>query len=65
VSGLAEELRDLRTDIDGPFDLVVEVEPGAETEPWEAAGASWILTGPLDTPPRLSEVRAAIEAGPA
>jgi alkanesulfonate monooxygenase SsuD/methylene tetrahydromethanopterin reductase-like flavin-dependent oxidoreductase (luciferase family) len=63
LSVLAAELRDLRADSDRPFDLVVEVEPGGETEPWEAAGATWILTN-IDSPPRLSEVRAAIEAGP-
>jgi alkanesulfonate monooxygenase SsuD/methylene tetrahydromethanopterin reductase-like flavin-dependent oxidoreductase (luciferase family) len=63
LSVLAAELRDLRADQEGPFDLVVEVEPGGETEPWEAAGATWILTS-LDSPPRLGEVRAAIEAGP-
>jgi alkanesulfonate monooxygenase SsuD/methylene tetrahydromethanopterin reductase-like flavin-dependent oxidoreductase (luciferase family) len=63
LSVLAAELRDLRTDRDGPFDLVVEVQPGDETEPWEAAGATWILTS-IDSPPELKEVRAAIEAGP-
>jgi alkanesulfonate monooxygenase SsuD/methylene tetrahydromethanopterin reductase-like flavin-dependent oxidoreductase (luciferase family) len=65
LSVLDAELRDLRAGRDGPFDLVVEVEPGWKTEPWEAAGATWILTGSLDTPPRLSQVRAAIETGPA
>jgi alkanesulfonate monooxygenase SsuD/methylene tetrahydromethanopterin reductase-like flavin-dependent oxidoreductase (luciferase family) len=63
LSLLAAELRDLRADRDRPFDLVIEVEPGGETEPWEAAGATWILTR-IDSRPRLSEVRAAIEAGP-
>jgi alkanesulfonate monooxygenase SsuD/methylene tetrahydromethanopterin reductase-like flavin-dependent oxidoreductase (luciferase family) len=63
LSVLVAELRDLRADSDHPFDLVVEVEPGGETEPWEAAGATWILTS-IDSPPRLSEVRTAIEAGP-
>jgi alkanesulfonate monooxygenase SsuD/methylene tetrahydromethanopterin reductase-like flavin-dependent oxidoreductase (luciferase family) len=59
---LAAELRDLRGE--DPFDLVVEIEPGWEVAPWEAAGATWVLTGSIDTPPRLEEVRAAIEAGP-
>jgi alkanesulfonate monooxygenase SsuD/methylene tetrahydromethanopterin reductase-like flavin-dependent oxidoreductase (luciferase family) len=62
LSVLAAELRELRADREGPFDLVVEVEPGDETEPWEAAGATWILTS-LDSPPSLKEVQAAIEAG--
>ena len=60
---LAEEVRELRTDQDDPFDLVVEVEPGAETGPWEAAGATWVLTS-IESPPRIEEVRAAIDAGP-
>jgi alkanesulfonate monooxygenase SsuD/methylene tetrahydromethanopterin reductase-like flavin-dependent oxidoreductase (luciferase family) len=64
LSVLAAELRDLRADPDSPFDLVVEVEPGEETEPWEAAGATWVLTGSSTTPPKLAEVQAAIEAGP-
>jgi alkanesulfonate monooxygenase SsuD/methylene tetrahydromethanopterin reductase-like flavin-dependent oxidoreductase (luciferase family) len=59
----AAELRDLRKDQDGPFDLVVQSEPGAGTEPWEAAGATWVLTR-IDSPPSLREVRAAIDAGP-
>ena len=60
---LAAELRELRGHRDDPFDLVVEIEPGAEAQPWEAAGATWVLTS-IDSPPRLEEVRAAIDAGP-
>jgi alkanesulfonate monooxygenase SsuD/methylene tetrahydromethanopterin reductase-like flavin-dependent oxidoreductase (luciferase family) len=63
VAVLAAELRELRRDRESPFDLVVEIRPGEETGPWEAAGATWILTS-IDSPPKLSEVRAAIEAGP-
>jgi alkanesulfonate monooxygenase SsuD/methylene tetrahydromethanopterin reductase-like flavin-dependent oxidoreductase (luciferase family) len=63
LSVLAAELRELRRDREDPFDLVVEIRPGEETEPWEAAGATWILTS-IDLPPKLSKVRAAIEAGP-
>jgi alkanesulfonate monooxygenase SsuD/methylene tetrahydromethanopterin reductase-like flavin-dependent oxidoreductase (luciferase family) len=60
---LSGELREVRKDQDGAFDLVVEVEPGAETGPWESAGATWVLTS-IDSPPRLEEVWAAIDAGP-
>jgi alkanesulfonate monooxygenase SsuD/methylene tetrahydromethanopterin reductase-like flavin-dependent oxidoreductase (luciferase family) len=63
LSVLAAELRELRAGSEDPFDLVVEIQPGEETEPWEAAGATWILTS-IDSPPKLSEVQAAIEAGP-
>jgi alkanesulfonate monooxygenase SsuD/methylene tetrahydromethanopterin reductase-like flavin-dependent oxidoreductase (luciferase family) len=60
---LSAELREVRTDQDGQFDLVVEVEPGAETGAWESAGATWVLTS-IDSPPRLEDVRAVIDAGP-
>jgi alkanesulfonate monooxygenase SsuD/methylene tetrahydromethanopterin reductase-like flavin-dependent oxidoreductase (luciferase family) len=63
LAALATELRELRGDRDDPFDLVVEIEPGAEAKPWQAAGATWVLTS-IDSSPRLEEVRAAIEAGP-
>jgi alkanesulfonate monooxygenase SsuD/methylene tetrahydromethanopterin reductase-like flavin-dependent oxidoreductase (luciferase family) len=48
---LSGELREVRKDQDGAFDLVVEVEPGTETEPWESAGATWVLTS-VDSLPR-------------
>jgi alkanesulfonate monooxygenase SsuD/methylene tetrahydromethanopterin reductase-like flavin-dependent oxidoreductase (luciferase family) len=61
---LANEVRDLRAGNDDPFDLVVEIPIGADAAPWEAAGATWILTD-FGTPrPRPAEVRDAIEAGP-
>lgn len=59
---LAEDLAELREDSDGPFDLVVEIAPGADPAPWEAAGATWVLTS-FDQTPVEEEVRAAIEAG--
>ena len=60
---LASEVRALRAGNDDPFDLVVEISPGESAEPWEAAGATWVLTGFSPTP-RLDEVREAIDAGP-
>lgn len=62
LTELAEETRRLRTD-EGPFDLVVDIPPGAEAQPWERAGATWVLTG-FETQPRETEVRDLIEAGP-
>lgn len=47
----------------GPFDLVVEIDPGEDALPWAQAGATWVLTG-FDRQPRLDAVRAAIAAGP-
>jgi alkanesulfonate monooxygenase SsuD/methylene tetrahydromethanopterin reductase-like flavin-dependent oxidoreductase (luciferase family) len=60
----AAEIRELRGDTSEPFDLVTEIPVGGDPNPWEAAGATWVLTGSIETPPRLREVRAAIEAGP-
>ena len=62
LAELVAEVRALRDDVDG-FDFVVEVEQGQRAEPWEQAGATWLLTG-FDLQPRLAEVRAVIEAGP-
>jgi alkanesulfonate monooxygenase SsuD/methylene tetrahydromethanopterin reductase-like flavin-dependent oxidoreductase (luciferase family) len=63
LATFASELRDLRADRTKPFDLVAEIPPGGDPEPWEAAGATWVLTS-IDSPPPLDEVRAAIESGP-
>jgi len=60
---LADEVGRLRPEGAGPFALVIEIRPGAEIDPWEAAGATWVLTG-FGPHPREVEVREAIEAGP-
>jgi len=64
LAELASEVRSLRAASDDPFELVVEIAPGAATDPWEAAGATWVLTDFGSPRPGLAEVRAAIEAGP-
>jgi alkanesulfonate monooxygenase SsuD/methylene tetrahydromethanopterin reductase-like flavin-dependent oxidoreductase (luciferase family) len=64
LAQLATEVHGLRAGSDDPFELVVEIPPGAAAEPWEAAGATWVLTGFGSPRPRLAEVREAIEAGP-
>jgi len=46
-----------------PFDLVVEIDPGADAAPWAQAGATWVLTG-FGREPRVVEVQKAIDAGP-
>jgi alkanesulfonate monooxygenase SsuD/methylene tetrahydromethanopterin reductase-like flavin-dependent oxidoreductase (luciferase family) len=56
---VADALRALRGDLDG-FDLVVTNPPETDPAPWEAAGATWCLTGFGQTPQR-DEVAAAIE----
>jgi alkanesulfonate monooxygenase SsuD/methylene tetrahydromethanopterin reductase-like flavin-dependent oxidoreductase (luciferase family) len=64
LARVAAEAAELRADATGPFDLVAEIAPGDAAEPWEAAGATWVLTA-FDAPPRLREVEAAVGAGPA
>lgn len=56
-------VNDHRADASLPFDFVVDNPPGTDPAPWEAAGATWCLTG-FGATPRETEVRAAIEAGP-
>jgi alkanesulfonate monooxygenase SsuD/methylene tetrahydromethanopterin reductase-like flavin-dependent oxidoreductase (luciferase family) len=63
LAELASEVRGLRAGRDDHFELVVEIPPGAAAEPWEAAGATWVLTA-FGSQPRRAEVREAIEAGP-
>jgi alkanesulfonate monooxygenase SsuD/methylene tetrahydromethanopterin reductase-like flavin-dependent oxidoreductase (luciferase family) len=61
LAELAAEVGELRG-ADRPFDLVAEIAPGGDPEPWVAAGATWVLTG-FGMQPRLAQVREAIQAG--
>jgi alkanesulfonate monooxygenase SsuD/methylene tetrahydromethanopterin reductase-like flavin-dependent oxidoreductase (luciferase family) len=61
---IAAEVAELRKGGLERFDLVAELGPGEAAEPWEAAGATWVLTD-FESQPRLNEVEAAIDAGPA
>ncbi|HEY5976847.1 MAG TPA: LLM class flavin-dependent oxidoreductase [Solirubrobacterales bacterium] len=63
LTRVAEEVGELRKGAPGGFDLVAEIAPGDAAEPWETAGATWVLTD-FESQPRLSEVEAAIDAGP-
>jgi alkanesulfonate monooxygenase SsuD/methylene tetrahydromethanopterin reductase-like flavin-dependent oxidoreductase (luciferase family) len=63
VVRLREEVRELRPATEEPFDFVVEISPGEDPDPWEEAGATWVLTD-FDRQPRLDEVRETIESGP-
>jgi alkanesulfonate monooxygenase SsuD/methylene tetrahydromethanopterin reductase-like flavin-dependent oxidoreductase (luciferase family) len=63
LAELVDEVRGLRDASAGPFDFVVEVPPGADVAPWEAAGATWVLTA-FGRQPRAVEVREAIDGGP-
>jgi alkanesulfonate monooxygenase SsuD/methylene tetrahydromethanopterin reductase-like flavin-dependent oxidoreductase (luciferase family) len=63
LAELAHEVRELRGAAAEPFELVVTNPAGTDPAPWEAAGATWCLTG-FGPQPSEAEVRAAIEAGP-
>jgi alkanesulfonate monooxygenase SsuD/methylene tetrahydromethanopterin reductase-like flavin-dependent oxidoreductase (luciferase family) len=63
LTELAGEIAEQRGQDQGPFELVIDLEPGNELDPWYEAGATWILTdfGPQ---PREAKVREVIEHGP-
>ena len=63
LADLASDVRELRHGTAAPFDLVVTNPPGTDAGPWEAAGATWCLTG-FGPEPKQAEVLEAIEAGP-
>ena len=60
---LVLEVGELRGGDLAGFDVVVTNPPGHDPAPWEAAGATWCLTG-FGQSPTENEVRAAIDAGP-
>jgi alkanesulfonate monooxygenase SsuD/methylene tetrahydromethanopterin reductase-like flavin-dependent oxidoreductase (luciferase family) len=62
LTELVGEIAEQRGDDQGRFDVVVDLEPDAELDPWERAGATWVLTdfGPQ---PRAAHVREVIEHG--
>ena len=64
LAELANEVRGLRAGSDDPFELVVEIPPGASADPWEAAGATGVVTDFGSPRPGLAEVREVIDAGP-
>lgn len=61
LAELAAEIESERPADAGPFDLVVEIEPGDDLGPWREAGATWVLTG-FGRQPRADDVREAIAA---
>jgi len=66
LAELAGEIAQQRRDegrAGDPYDIVVTNAAGTDPAPWEAAGATWCLTGFSPTP-RLADVRSVIDAGP-
>lgn len=63
LTELTGELAELRDKAQRPLDVVVDLEPGVDPDPWQRAGATWVLTdfGPQ---PRAARVREVIEHGP-
>ena len=62
LAEMVADVRALRDGADGAYDIVVTNPAGTAREPWEAAGATWCLTG-FGPAPTEAEVAAAIEAG--
>jgi alkanesulfonate monooxygenase SsuD/methylene tetrahydromethanopterin reductase-like flavin-dependent oxidoreductase (luciferase family) len=65
LAEIAGEVSALRAEAGNshPFELVTELPAGSDPNPWEAAGATWVLTD-FGVGTREKEVRDAIEAGP-
>jgi alkanesulfonate monooxygenase SsuD/methylene tetrahydromethanopterin reductase-like flavin-dependent oxidoreductase (luciferase family) len=63
LAAMVEYVNEQRPDAAAPFEVVVDNPPGTDPAPWEAAGATWCLTG-FGATPTEAEVRAAIQAGP-
>jgi alkanesulfonate monooxygenase SsuD/methylene tetrahydromethanopterin reductase-like flavin-dependent oxidoreductase (luciferase family) len=62
LATLVDEVQSMRAPGGSAFDFVTEVAPGDELAPWEAAGATWILTA-FGQQPREAELREVIDAG--
>jgi alkanesulfonate monooxygenase SsuD/methylene tetrahydromethanopterin reductase-like flavin-dependent oxidoreductase (luciferase family) len=58
LAELAGEIAEQRDDDPGSFELVIDLEPGTELDPWHEAGATWILTdfGPQPTEAQVREI---------
>jgi alkanesulfonate monooxygenase SsuD/methylene tetrahydromethanopterin reductase-like flavin-dependent oxidoreductase (luciferase family) len=65
LAELRDEVRALRAEAgrSGPFDLIVDAPAGSPIDPWDEAGATWILAD-FGFQPAAREVRETIEAGP-
>jgi hypothetical protein len=61
LARMTARVRELRDPQAGPFDVAVTNPAGTDPVPWEAAGATWCLTG-FGSEPRAAGVEAAIAA---
>jgi alkanesulfonate monooxygenase SsuD/methylene tetrahydromethanopterin reductase-like flavin-dependent oxidoreductase (luciferase family) len=62
LAELTSEVRAARPAGD-PFDVIVDIPPGENPDPWARAGATWTVTD-FGTHPTQAEVREVIDAGP-
>ena len=60
---LVSEIKTLRSGSLEDFEIAVGNEPEEDPRPWEAAGATWVLTG-FGSQPQEATVRARIDQGP-
>jgi hypothetical protein len=63
LATLVDEVRALRPPDADSLDIVVDPPAGTNPGPWEAAGATWVLSG-FGSQPREADVRRVIERGP-
>ena len=62
LAELATEVREAGKGV-GKFDLITELPPDTDLEPWRRAGLTWALTS-FGVQPTEAQVRAVIDAGP-
>ncbi len=62
LAELTSEIRESRPAGD-PFDVIVDISPGDDPDPWAQAGATWTVTD-FGMQPTQAEVRDVIDAGP-
>jgi alkanesulfonate monooxygenase SsuD/methylene tetrahydromethanopterin reductase-like flavin-dependent oxidoreductase (luciferase family) len=57
-------VHDLRVDNSAPYDIAVDLPPGADVAPYAQAGATWWMTG-IEPGASLDDVRGVMRDGPA
>ena len=62
LTELVAEIADQRRDDQDRFEVVVDIDPDEEPEPWQRAGATWVLTD-LGPQPAAARVLDVIEHG--
>ena len=64
LADIVERVQALRDPALGTFDVAVGGPPGTDPAPYEAAGATWWMSGPGAFAARQAEVRAVLREGP-